>query len=133
MSAVIASCLGYMFVPLLDSFNIYQIIRKEGPVRHYLKKRTPTMGGLLFVPVGVAVAQAIAGFSSTEVTAATVATLSFAAIGFIDDNLSLAENRNHGLSAWVKLLLEASFLSYINSLHRFRCLLKVSLVKEPFR
>ncbi|XP_030470752.2 phospho-N-acetylmuramoyl-pentapeptide-transferase homolog [Syzygium oleosum] len=106
MSAFIASCVGYIFVPLLDSFNIYQIIRKEGPVRHYLKKRTPTMGGLLFVPVGVAVAQAIAGFSSTEVTAATVATLSFAAIGFIDDNLSLAENRNHGLSAWVKLLLE---------------------------
>ncbi|XP_048141416.1 phospho-N-acetylmuramoyl-pentapeptide-transferase homolog [Rhodamnia argentea] len=106
MSAVIASCVGYIFVPLLDGFNIYQIIRKEGTVRHYLKKRTPTMGGLFFVPVGVAVAQAIAGFSSTEVTAATVATLAFAAIGFIDDNFSLLENRNHGLSAWAKLLLE---------------------------
>ncbi|XP_048141029.1 phospho-N-acetylmuramoyl-pentapeptide-transferase homolog isoform X3 [Rhodamnia argentea] len=106
MSAVIASCVGYIFVPLLDGFNIYQIIRKEGTVRHYLKKRTPTMGGLFFVPVGVAVAQAIAGFSSTEVNAATVATLAFAAIGFIDDNFSLLENRNRGLSAWAKLLLE---------------------------
>ncbi|XP_010052066.2 phospho-N-acetylmuramoyl-pentapeptide-transferase homolog isoform X1 [Eucalyptus grandis] len=106
MSAVIASCIGYIFVPLLDSFNIYQILRKEGPVKHYLKKRAPTMGGLFFVPVGIAVAQAIAGFSSTEVTAANVATLAFAAIGFIDDNLTLVKNRNHGLSAWSKLLLE---------------------------
>ncbi|KAF8030940.1 hypothetical protein BT93_D0205 [Corymbia citriodora subsp. variegata] len=106
MSAVIASCVGYIFVPVLDSFNIYQIIRKEGPVRHYLKKRAPTMGGLFFVPVGVAVAQAIAGFSSTEVTAATIVTLAFAAIGFIDDNLTLVENRNHGLSGWAKMVLE---------------------------
>lgn len=112
ISAVIVSCIGYVFVPLLDILHIHQIIRKEGPLRHYLKKRTPTMGGLFFVPVGVAVAQYIAGFSCIEVTGAAAVTLAYAAIGLLDDILSLSKNQNNGLSSWLRILLEVCIISF---------------------
>ncbi|KAM3748635.1 hypothetical protein ACB098_05G124000 [Castanea mollissima] len=88
--------------------KIHQIIRKEGPARHSLKKRTPTMGGLFFVPIGVTVARFVAGFSSTEVFGAAAVTLAFAAIGLLDDILSLVKSDNSGLSAWGRIALEVS-------------------------
>ncbi|KAM1045469.1 hypothetical protein ACFX2A_037296 [Malus domestica] len=108
VSAVLASCAGYVCVPLLYVLKIRQIIRKEGPARHSLKKRTPTMGGLFFIPIGVIVAKFIAGFSSVEVSGAAAATLAFAAIGLLDDILSLVKRHNTGLSAWTKIILEVA-------------------------
>ena len=113
ISAFLVSCAGYVCVPLLYMLKIRQIIRQEGPARHSLKKRTPTMGGLFFVPIGVIVARFIAGFSSAEVSGAAAATLAFAAIGFLDDILSLIKNHNSGLSAWLKILLEVKLFSLI--------------------
>lgn len=113
ISAVLAACAGYVCVPLLYGLKMYQIIRKEGPARHSVKKRTPTMGGLFFVPVGVIVAIYITGFSSTEVSGAAVATLAFGAIGLVDDLLILIKNHNSGLSARLKLLLEVKLLNWL--------------------
>lgn len=110
ISVILASCAGYICVPLLYGLKVYQIIRKEGPVRHSLKKRTPTMGGLFFIPVGVLVAKFMAGFSSSEVSGAAAATLAFAAIGLSDDMFSLIKNQNSGLSPWLKILLEVKLL-----------------------
>lgn len=110
ISAILASCAGYVCVPLLYTLKIRQIIRKEGPVRHSLKKRTPTMGGLFFVPIGVIVARFTAGFSSVEVSGAATATLAFAAIGLLDDIICLIKNHNSGLSGWIKIILEVNFL-----------------------
>ena len=110
ISAALASCAGYVCVPLLYSLKIHQIIRKEGSVRHSLKKRTPTMGGLFFVPVGVTVARFTAGFSSVEVAGAATATLAFSAIGLLDDIICLIKNHNSGLSAWIKIILEVNIL-----------------------
>lgn len=106
ISAALASCAGYVCVPLLYSLKMYQIIRKEGPARHSVKKRTPTMGGLFFVPIGVAVAKCIAGSSCPEVSGAAAATLAFGAIGLLDDMFMLVKNHNSGLSGRLKLLLE---------------------------
>ena len=106
ISAALASCAGYVCVPLLYGLKMYQIIRKEGPARHSVKKRTPTMGGLFFVPIGVAVAKCIAGSSCPEVSGAAAATLAFGAIGLLDDIFMLVKNHNSGLSGRLKLLLE---------------------------
>ncbi|PON72596.1 Phospho-N-acetylmuramoyl-pentapeptide transferase [Parasponia andersonii] len=108
LSAILASCAGYVCVPLLYGLKMYQIIRKQGPARHSVKRRTPTMGGLFFVPVGVLVAKYITGFSSTEVSGAAAATLAFGAIGLLDDILILVKNHNSGLSARAKILLEVA-------------------------
>lgn len=115
LSAVIASCAGYISVPLLDSLHIYQVIGKEGPFRHSRKKRTPTMGGLFFVPIGVAVAQYIAGLSCVEVTGAAAVTLAYAAIGLLDDTLALFKSKNCGFSSCLRILLEVIILSFPQS------------------
>ncbi|PON72599.1 Glycosyl transferase [Parasponia andersonii] len=50
----------------LRPFTLWVEDVSKGPARHSVKRRTPTMGGLFFVPVGVLVAKYITGFSSTE-------------------------------------------------------------------
>ncbi|XP_059665327.1 phospho-N-acetylmuramoyl-pentapeptide-transferase homolog [Cornus florida] len=108
ISAVLVSCAGYICVPILFSLKACSIIRKVGPVTHSTKKGTPTMGGLFFIPIGIIVAEVIVGFSSIEVSGAAAATLAFAAIGLLDDILSLIKNDNNGLSAWMRILLEVA-------------------------
>lgn len=111
LSLILASCAGYICVPLLKTLKFHQILRKEGPARHSRKMRTPTMGGLFFIPAGISVAKFVTGFSSIEVSAAAAATLAFAAIGLLDDVLSFIKQHNSGLSPWFRLLLEvATFL-----------------------
>ncbi|XVE88369.1 hypothetical protein DITRI_Ditri19aG0064200 [Diplodiscus trichospermus] len=107
VSLILASCAGYICVPLLRTLKFHQILRKEGPARHSRKRRTPTMGGLFFIPAGISVAKFITGFSSIEVSAAAAATLAFAAIGLLDDILSFIKQHNGGLSPWLRLLLES--------------------------
>lgn len=89
--------------------NIRSIVRKGVPAQHSAKKGTPTMGGLYFVPIGLIVAEAVLKFSSIEVSAAAVATIAFAAIGLLDDFLTI-NNNTDGLSGWIRILLEVKLL-----------------------
>ncbi|WJZ96730.1 hypothetical protein VitviT2T_015384 [Vitis vinifera] len=107
ISTVLVSGVGYICVPLLHGLKMHQLLRKEGPVRHSSKRRTPTMGGLFFVPIGIVVAKSMC-FSSIEVSRVATATLAFAAIGLFDDVLSHVKNHNSGLSAWIRILLEVA-------------------------
>lgn len=113
ISMVLVSCAGYVCVPLLDIVCVNQIVQTEWPNSHSLKKRTPTMGGLFLVPIGVFVALFKVRFSSTEVLGAAMATLAYATVGFLDDSLSLSKSHYYGLSSKVKFLLEASFQSIL--------------------
>ncbi|CAH2078672.1 unnamed protein product [Thlaspi arvense] len=107
-SAALATLAGYIFVPLLDRLKVHEPIRTLAPVAHNRRQTIPTMGGLFFVPVGVVVAIALTKFSSVEVAGAAAATVVFAAIGFVDDYLSLCSDNNNGLSAKIQLLLEGA-------------------------
>lgn len=107
ISAFLVSAMGYICVPLLHGLKMHQLLREEGPPRHSSKRRTPTMGGLFFIPIGILVAKSMC-FSSIELSGVAIATLAFAAIGLLDDILSHVRNSNSGLSAWVRILLEVS-------------------------
>lgn len=111
ISAVLASCAGYISVPLLHGLKIRHIFTKEGrPRRNSFKKRTPTLGGLFFIPIGIIVAKVLVGFSSIEVSGAAVATTAFASVGLLDDILSLMKNRSNGLSATIRNTLVVKLL-----------------------
>lgn len=105
ISAVVVSCIGYICVPLFRILKLRSMRRNEAPIQRSSKKGTPTMGGLYFVPIGALVAEVIVGFSSAEISGAVAATLAFAAIGLVDDFLSL-KNKNSCLSGWMRILLE---------------------------
>ncbi|TYI59568.1 hypothetical protein E1A91_D10G045500v1 [Gossypium mustelinum] len=108
ISLILALCAGYVGIPLLRIFKFYQIVKKIGPEKYLTKKRTPTMGGLFFIPVGIAVARFATGFSSAEVGATAAATLAFATIGLLDDALGSTKQKSNGIDPLLRLLLEAA-------------------------
>ncbi|XP_020098157.1 phospho-N-acetylmuramoyl-pentapeptide-transferase homolog [Ananas comosus] len=107
VSAILSAFAGLLYVPIVDNLKIHQILRKEGP-KHSSKRGTPTMGGLFFIPVGIVVAKALAGDSSTQLSGAAIGTLAFGGIGLLDDLLSCIKGHNYGLSGWVKLGLQVA-------------------------
>jgi phospho-N-acetylmuramoyl-pentapeptide-transferase len=93
-------------VPRLRELKLGQVIRDEGPQGHLSKAGTPTMGGLLVVPVGVLVGGLITP-SDPRLLAVAAVTLAYLAIGAIDDWRSLTRRTNTGLTPRGKLLLQA--------------------------
>ena len=93
-------------VPKLRALKLGQVIREEGPKAHHSKAGTPTMGGLLVVPVGVLIGGLITP-SDPRLLAVAAITLAYMAIGAVDDWRSLTKQTNTGLTPKGKLALQA--------------------------
>lgn len=106
VSTLASAAVAAWGVPRLRRLKLGQVIRDEGPQAHHSKAGTPTMGGLLVVPVGVLVGGLVSPGDPRLIAVAAV-TLAFMAIGAIDDWRSLTRNTNTGLSPRGKLLLQA--------------------------
>ena len=106
LSTAVSACAGCLFVPIADSLRIQKMLKKQGPVRHYLRKKVPTMGGIFFVPVGIAVARGIAGNSSITVNGAALATLAFAVIGLFEDFIKFSNDHRYRVPSWIKFFLQ---------------------------
>ncbi|QNI98854.1 phospho-N-acetylmuramoyl-pentapeptide-transferase [Synechococcus sp. RS9902] len=109
ISAVCATATAALGIPLLRCLKMGQFIRDEGPKAHQSKAGTPTMGGLLVVPVGVILGSLITrdAVASQQLLCLAALTLAFMLIGGIDDWSSLTKHTNAGLTARGKLLLQA--------------------------
>ena len=84
-------------LPKLRALKLGQVIREEGPKAHQSKAGTPTMGGLLVVPVGVLIGGLITP-SDPRLLAVAAITLTYMAIGAVDDWRSLTKQTNTGLT-----------------------------------
>lgn len=100
--------LGYWVVPILRRLKAGQIIREDGPQAHLQKAGTPTMGGIFFVPVGVAIALLLSKFHP-DVMAVSALTLAYGFIGWLDDWQILRRKSNKGISPKMKLALQIGF------------------------
>lgn len=109
IAAVCATATAAVGIPLLRRLKMGQFIREEGPKAHQSKAGTPTMGGLLVVPVGVVLGSLITRdtVASQQLLSMAALTLAFMLIGGIDDWSSLTKHTNTGLTARAKLLLQA--------------------------
>jgi len=106
VAALVSAGVAHWGVPRLRALKLGQVIRSEGPQGHQSKAGTPTMGGLLVVPVGVLVG-GLTSPGDPRLLAVAAVTLAFLAIGAIDDWRSLTKRTNTGLSPRGKLLLQA--------------------------
>ncbi|MEB3336013.1 MAG: phospho-N-acetylmuramoyl-pentapeptide-transferase [Leptolyngbyaceae bacterium] len=106
--ATVTAALGFWAVPLLQRLKAGQIIREDGPQAHLKKAGTPTMGGVFFVPVGVAIALIWSGFAA-DVMAVSALTLAYGTIGWLDDWQIIRRKSNKGISPRMKLLLQIFF------------------------
>ncbi|NEQ73061.1 MAG: phospho-N-acetylmuramoyl-pentapeptide-transferase [Okeania sp. SIO2C9] len=100
--------LGYWVIPMLRRLKAGQIIREDGPQAHLQKAGTPTMGGIFFVPVGVAIALLLSKFHP-DVMAVSAMTLAYGFIGWLDDWRILQRKSNKGISPKMKLALQVGF------------------------
>ncbi|MDQ2856600.1 MAG: phospho-N-acetylmuramoyl-pentapeptide-transferase [Acidobacteriota bacterium] len=99
---------GTNLIERLRGWNIGQQIREEGPQGHQVKRGTPTMGGVLIVGSVVISTLLWARLSSLYVWTVLIATVLFAAIGFMDDYAKMAKQRSLGLTGKQKLAAQFS-------------------------
>jgi len=107
---IIAFAIGAPFIAWLrKKQGKGQPIRTDGPEGHLLtKKGTPTMGGLIIL-ISLGIASLLwADLENPYVWAVLLVTLSFGAIGFVDDFAKVTKQHHGGLSAKVRLGFEFS-------------------------
>nr|WP_320668372.1 phospho-N-acetylmuramoyl-pentapeptide-transferase [Prochlorococcus sp. MIT 1307] len=109
LSTLISLIICHYGIPKLRALKLKQIIREEGPQKHYKKSGTPTMGGILIIPIALIIGNSIPinGSNKQQLLAISFLTLAFMLIGALDDWRSLTMNRNAGLKAKEKLALQA--------------------------
>lgn len=98
---VISAAFCGVLLPLLQRAQFRQHAYEDAPQTHQQKTGTPTMGGIVFVIVLVPVF-ALKDITLIEQIFFLVAAC--AAIGFVDDFLSIRSGKNRGLSARTKFL-----------------------------
>ena len=114
-------------IPYLKSKKLGQKILDIGPRWHKSKEGTPTMGGISFIAsflVFFIAGSLILYFAGDGVNTATFITVAFAllngATGFLDDRTKFARDRNEGLKAWQKYLLQLVLtIAYMAALRLF--------------
>ena len=111
---ITALIISFLFgPPLINALkkhqSVGQPIRDDGPEGHLLtKKGTPTMGGFLIL-LALSLATLLwADLTNDYIWAAMGVTISYGTIGFLDDYLKVIRRDSKGLSAKLKLLLQAA-------------------------
>jgi len=94
------------FIRRLQSRQIGQVVRKEGPQSHLSKAGTPTMGGALILLALVMSTVLWADPTSTPVWLTLAVTVAYGVVGYIDDAQKLRRKSSGGLSARGKLVLQ---------------------------
>jgi phospho-N-acetylmuramoyl-pentapeptide-transferase len=94
------------FIRRLQSKQIGQIVRKEGPQSHLSKAGTPTMGGALILLAVILATVMWADPTSTSVWLTTLVTATYGVIGYIDDARKITKKDTGGLAGRWKLLLQ---------------------------
>ena len=110
---ILSALLGIGVVPLLNRLKTGQIVQEDGPQTHLQKAGTPTMGGIFFVPVAVAISLILVSFNPeanlAKLAAVCLTTLGYGFIGWIDDWQVLRRKSNKGISPKMKLILQVLF------------------------
>ena len=107
LSALTISCVLHpWFIRRLQSRQIGQVVRSDGPESHFSKAGTPTMGGALVIFSMIIPTVFWAELTNPFIWAALTVTVTYAAIGFVDDYLKLRYRNTKGLPGRYKLLLQ---------------------------
>lgn len=107
---------GPILIPFLRRLKFGQTVRDDGPQTHLKKTGTPTIGGLIFIiPISF-----VAVYYSQKYPAIIpilIATLGFAAVGFLDDFIKVVKKRKDGLYAgqktFMQLIVCVAFAFYV--------------------
>ena len=96
------------FIRRLQSKQIGQVVRTEGPESHFSKAGTPTMGGALMLLAVVLSTGLWADPKNAMVWVVTAITACFGVVGYIDDAAKVRKKDTGGLAGRYKLLIQFS-------------------------
>jgi phospho-N-acetylmuramoyl-pentapeptide-transferase len=94
------------FIRTLQSRQIGQVVRAEGPESHLSKAGTPTMGGSLILLALIGATALWADPRNVMIWVVTAITALYGAIGYADDALKIKYKHSGGLSMRWKLALQ---------------------------
>jgi len=98
-SLVLTLSLGGCVINQLKKLQIGQAVRTDGPVTHLAKQGTPTMGGVLLLLAFALSSLLWCDLTNKYVWLVVISTLSFGAIGFVDDFLKVSKKNSRGLAS----------------------------------
>lgn len=95
---VVSFLLGPWMIRKLQSIQMTQVIRTDGPESHLKKQGTPTMGGVLILAAIVIPTLLWADLSNRYIWIALAIIVGYGLIGFVDDYKKVVEKNPKGLS-----------------------------------
>ena len=113
---LISFLLGPKIIRTLQSHQIGETIRKNGPLTHYLKEGTPTMGGIIMILSIILPSILWIRYDNIHSWIIIFSTLFMGFVGFVDDYLKIVKKIPKGLIARYKLIsqvLIGVFISFI--------------------
>jgi len=114
ITTLISGSITLLCIPKLKKIKLKQIIREEGPRKHFVKQGTPTMGGISFIPIGIIISNIlyINKEQHNNIVVLSFLVICFMLIGLIDDLLSFKKQFNTGLTSNQKIILQI-FISLV--------------------
>ncbi|MHB8079275.1 MAG: phospho-N-acetylmuramoyl-pentapeptide-transferase [Candidatus Krumholzibacteriia bacterium] len=106
---LISFIFGGWVIRRLQTLQIGERIREDGPATHQAKAGTPTMGGVLILTAIVVPTLLWADLTNRYVLLALLATVWMGLLGFIDDYLKVVKKRPKGMIGRVKLAGQVGF------------------------
>ncbi|MBW1739960.1 MAG: phospho-N-acetylmuramoyl-pentapeptide-transferase [Deltaproteobacteria bacterium] len=100
--------LGPWVIRKLTDRRIGQYVRTDGPPAHKTKTGTPTMGGLLILFAIVTATLLWADLTNFFVWIVLLVTISYGAIGFVDDYLMQIRKESKGLPGRTKIVIQVA-------------------------
>ena len=99
-----AVCLviGPLVIKLMQKLKFGQQVRDDGPASHLKKQNVPTMGGIMMV-IAIGVCALVFRFKGSALIA-TLASVGYGLIGFLDDFIKIYKKRSLGLRAYQKII-----------------------------
>ncbi len=113
---ILALIAGPICIPFLRRLKFGQTVRDDGPQTHLKKMGTPTIGGLIFI-IPLTLVAICFSQKYPQIIPILLATLGFAAVGFVDDFIKIVKKRKDGLYAGQKtfwqLIVCVAFAFYV--------------------
>lgn len=104
---VLCFVLAPWFIRTLQTKQIGQVVRSEGPESHKIKAGTPTMGGALILLAVLVPTVLWADVKNKFVVATAAVTAGYGLIGYVDDLLKIQGSNTRGLPGRYKLIGQA--------------------------
>ena len=107
LTALLLSLVLYpWFIRTLQRIQLGQVVREDGPQSHLSKRGTPTMGGSLILFTLIIPTLLWSDLSNPFVLLASLVTVGFGVVGFVDDYLKIRRKHSGGMPARIKFLLQ---------------------------